>query len=306
MMCTRELTHPPRILPLYARALAPSVPGASHLPCVAGGGGEVPDLRLTLTDVRVDARHLTGYGRLCAFATHDSLPATYPHVLAFPLHLAVMADRRFPVPAMGLVHLANRITQHRPICREERIELAVTPTPLQPHPGGRTFSLVTEARVAGELVWRELSTMLRRERRERRAGAPPARRDRPAEPLSSVPAQWPLPGDLGRRYASVSGDRNPIHTHWLGARAFGFSRPIAHGMWTMARCLAAVEHRLPEAFTIDVRFRAPITLPGTVAFSKALEPDGIRFSVTDHTGARTHLQGRARSGPDEAAGEQRA
>ena len=36
----------------------------------------------------------------------------------------------------------------------------------------------------------------------------------------------------------MSGDVNPIHLHALTARAMGFPRAIAHGMWTYARTLA--------------------------------------------------------------------
>ena len=75
---------------------------------------------------------------------------------------------------------------------------------------------------------------------------------------------WKLAGDLGRRYAAVSGDYNPIHVHPLSARLFGFPSAIAHGMWTKARCLAALEPRLPDAFTVEVAFRKPILLPATV------------------------------------------
>ena len=61
--------------------------------------------------------------------------------------------------------------------------------------------------------------------------------------------EWRLPGDLGRRYAAVSGDRNPIHLYPLTAKALGFPRQIAHGMWSLARCVAALENRLPDAVT---------------------------------------------------------
>ena len=74
-------------------------------------------------------------------------------------------------------------------------------------------------------------------------------------------AQWRLPGDLGRRYAGVSGDRNPIHLHDVPAKLLGFPRTIAHGMWTKARCLAALENRLPEAFAVEARFRRPVRCP---------------------------------------------
>jgi len=301
-MASRKLDAPPRILRLYARALAPLLPGASHLPWVAGGGGAVPDVELTMSGARVDRRRLADYDQVCSFPVHQTLPATYPHVLAFPLQLALLTDGRFPISAVGLVHVANRITQHRPIGRDERVDLRVRATPLTDHPRGRSFSLETGARVAGELVWEESSTMLHR---ERRAGTAAPHDERPETPLSALAAEWRLPADLGRRYAAVSRDRNPIHLHALSARAFGFSRPIVHGMWTMARCLAALEHRLPEAFSVDVRFRASIPLPGTVTFGKTLQDGGIRFWVTDPIGERTHLDGRAQPGTDGATTGQR-
>ena len=109
-------------------------------------------------------------------------------------------------------------------------------------------------------------------------------------------AAWRLPGDLGRRYAAVSGDRNPIHMHALSAKAFGFPRAIAHGMWTKARCLAALEQRLPDAFSVEVEFRRPILLPGKVAFGSLEEgtSSSIRFAVSKRRGrARDrHLDGR--------------
>ena len=76
-----------------------------------------------------------------------------------------------------------------------------------------------------------------------------------------------MPGDIGRRYAAVSGDRNPIHLHGLSARLFGQQGAIAHGMWTKARCLAALQGHLPEAFTVEVAFKLPVRLPAKVAFA---------------------------------------
>jgi acyl dehydratase len=299
-MPTRELESPPRILPLYARAIAPLLPGASRLPWVSGNGGEIPDSRLVLGQVQVDPGHVSDYARVCGFsargsAPDDELPATYPHLLAFPLHLALMTDRRFPLGAIGLVHVGNRITQHRPIRLEERLELRARATPLEKHPRGRTFSLVSEARIEDEIVWEELSTMLRRTRRAE-TSAPPPEAGEPGPLPGSAPgslplvAEWRLPGDLGRRYAAVSGDRNPIHMHPLSARAFGFPRAIAHGMWTMARCLAALE-QTAAAFSIDVRFRRPILLPATVGFACAAEDDLVGFCVREVDGDATHLEG---------------
>jgi acyl dehydratase len=286
---TRELHSPPGTLGLLARAAVPMLPLASRLPFVAGGGTELPDIELALRDARADRDALAAYAKVCGFPLRNTLPPTYPHILAFPLHLALMTDGRFPFPAIGLVHVANTITQHRPIGVTEALTLTVRAQDLQPHPKGRTFAIATRARSGGELVWEATSTMLRRgggtgEKPKEKAG-------RELEPS----ATWRLPGDLGRRYAAVSGDRNPIHLHDLTAKAFGFDRAIAHGMWTAARCLAALDARLPDALTAEVEFRRPILLPATVAFAAGpAARKATRFSVRDARTGTPHLEGTVR------------
>jgi hypothetical protein len=289
----RELSGPPGSPGLYARAAAPLVPGASRLPFVGGRGSQVPELELRLSDVEIDQRHLAAYARVCEFRLADTLPATYLHVLAFPLHMALMTDSSFPFPAVGLVHLENRIVVRRPVRVTERPSLRVRPTPIESHPRGRTFSIVTEARVDDELVWEEESTMLRRGGGEGGDG----KGSRPAEPEPlPTSATWRLDGGLGRRYAAASGDRNPIHMHDLSAKLLGFPRAIAHGMWTKARCLAALEGRLPDAYAVEVRFRKPILLPAEVAFASAGEGDATRFSVRDVAKGTPHLDGTVERG----------
>ena len=300
-MTVRALDSSPSILPLYARAAAPMIPGASLLPFVPGRGKEIPDLELTLDGVRADAGEVAAYARVCGFALRDRLPPTYPHVLAFPLHMAVMADGGFPFGAVGLVHVENRIVQHRPIGIGEELKLRVKPTKLQPHPKGRTFALVTEARIGRQKVWESTSTMLRRGggseqpadgTETSKSRTPEAHR--PGDDDLTPGAEWRLGGDLGRRYAAVSGDRNPIHMHSLTARPLGFKAAIAHGMWTKAHCLAAIESRLPEAFEVEVRFRKPIFLPARTELLTAQRGEEIGFAVRDSKRQTPHLDGRAR------------
>jgi acyl dehydratase len=291
-MPVRELKSAPGMLPMFARAGAAMVPGASRLPFVGGGGREIPDLTLVLPDVAIDRDRLAAYDRVCAFSLSDELPATYPHMLAFPLQLALMTDGSFPFPAIGLVHIVNRIVQHRPVRAGERLSLRVSATPVEPHPRGQQFSLLSEARVGDELVWEEISTNLRR---GSGSGEGSASEVPSAEGLPAT-ATWRLPGDLGRRYASVSGDFNPIHVHSLSARLFGFPSAIAHGMWTKARCLAALEPRLPDAYTVEVTFRKPILLPASVKFVQGPAVDGIRFGVRGAKKDTAHLDGRLTSG----------
>jgi acyl dehydratase len=290
-MATRVLARSPHILPLYARAAAPMLPGASLLPFVPGGGGEIPELELEQAGVNADPAALAAYTKVCGFALRDHLPPTYPHVLAFPLHMAVMADGSFPFGAVGLVHLENRIVQQRQLGSEEELTLSVRPTKLQPHPKGQTFTLVTEARAGDELAWESISTFLRRGKGSGEAGGK-------AEDFATIPAstlasaEWRLGGDLGRRYAGVSGDRNPIHMHSLTAKPLGFPAAIAHGMWTQARCLAALQSLLPDAFSVEVRFRKPILLPGKVEFASAEAGEEIAFTVRSADKQIPHLDGR--------------
>jgi acyl dehydratase len=296
-MATRELNSAPSMLPLFARAGAAMIPGASHLPFVGGGGRDVPDTALRLTDVAIDSDRLVAYDRVCGFDLSDAVPATYPHILAFPLQLSLMTDSSFPFPAIGLVHIHNRITQHRPIRASERLQIDVWATPFEDHPRGRQFSLVSEVRVGDELVWDEVSTNLKRGCGSEDATAPGS--ELPSAEEMPATATWSLPGDLGRRYGSVSGDLNPIHMHPLSARLFGFPSAIAHGMWTKARCLAALGPELPAAFTVEVAFKRPILLPSTVQFAEARQADQIRFGVRSMKN-KPHLDGVVYSSPSKS------
>jgi acyl dehydratase len=291
----RTLDSSPSILPLYARAALPMIPGASLLPFVPGGGGEIPEgLDLVLAGVKADPADVAAYARVCGFTLRDQLPPTYPHMLAFPLHMAVMSDGSFPFGAVGLVHVENSIVQKRPIGIGEEMTIRVSPTKLQPHPKGKTFSLKTEVFVDGEVVWESTSTMLRRGKSD---GNSPGKQEKGFESLpedAPASAEWKLDGGLGRRYAGVSGDRNPIHMHSLTAKPLGFPGAIAHGMWTKARALAQLGSKLPDSFEADVRFRKPVLLPARVEFASAEEGEEILFAVRDAKNGTPHLDGRVR------------
>jgi MaoC like domain len=217
--------------------------------------------------VSPDLARLAAYDRVCGFRLRDELPPTYPHVLAFPLAVSVL--RKLPVPLLGLVHIENRIECVRPLQLGERLDLSVRAADPELHPRGTQFVLHTTAAVAGTVVWRERSTYLRRT-----SGGSGSRHEDPPARFAAV---WDVAGDVGRRYASVSGDWNPIHLHNLTARLFGQRGAIAHGMWTAARCVAALEGVLGETCEVEVRFRRPVRLGTRVGFSW----DANDFSVWD-------------------------
>jgi len=214
----------------------------------------------------------------------DRLPATYPHVVAFPLAMRIMTERSFPFAVLGLVHIGNEIVQRRPVSPDEPLSVRAGAQDLEPHDRGTQFTIAAEGRVGDELVWESRNVYLHREGAGGGGGGPKGEREGPAP----ATARWRVPEDIGRRYAAVSGDRNPIHMHALGARLFGMPRAIAHGMWLKARCLAQLEPSLPDAFSVGVRFKLPVLLPAQVAFGRR---DGGAFEVREASSGKPHLSG---------------
>jgi acyl dehydratase len=282
-MTTKALTSPPSLLPLYGRA---AVTGPLHR------GDTLPDSTYTLAEQSIDSRHLAEYQRVCGFRVSDMLPATYLHVLAFPLSVALMTESAFPFPLVGLVHVANSITTVRPVRADEPVSFTVRAANLRPHSAGRQLDLLAEANVGGEKVWSGRSTYLRRGKPSGDGSEKPKSRPAPvpSEQGGSV-AQVRVPENIGRKYGAVSGDRNPIHMHSLTARAFGFPKAIAHGMWLKARTLAALEGRLPEAFTVDVAFKTPVLLPSTIAIATTLDGTDWMLDVRNAKSGKPHLSG---------------
>ena len=167
-------TTPPALLPLFARALMPgrhAGEGSTGLP-------DMPSLEAQLIGADTGTAALARYRNVCGFASQRHIPATWPHILAFPLHLRLLTDRAFPLPLLGLVHLRNRITQHRGIGEGEPLDIRVRLGAAEPTERGIEFDLVTEATAAGRLVWEETSTNLFRQPGSAgpadRKGPPPA------------------------------------------------------------------------------------------------------------------------------------
>ena len=282
-MTTVELKNAPGSGGLYLKA------AIGMTPLAGSRKKELPDTVLQLAPKPADIGKLSGFCRVTEHTMLDTLPPVYFNVLAFPLHMALLTGDGFPFPVIGLVHIENKIEQLRQVHSAEPLGLSVSACNLRPHAKGRQFDVVSEARVGDELVSTATSTYLRRGKSNDSAAAA----DDAAVDYSALPtiAEWKLPGDLGRRYASVSGDRNPIHMHSLTAKAFGFPAAIAHGMWSKARALAAIDNKLPEAFTVHVAFKRPILLPSKVTFGVAERPDGLDFTIRNAKKGTPHLDG---------------
>jgi len=176
---------------------------------------------------------------LCNIPDSAELPPTALHILAAPLHIDLLTDKRFPIKSMGVVHASNGIRCLAPVPPDAPVEIGCRIGPTRWRPKGLEFDLLTEARLNGQPVWEEVTTIFsrvldevaREASKERKASAPD-----PDWPDAET-ALWELPANLGRAYGSIAGDRNPIHLYSWTAKPFGFSRAIIHGMYLLTRAM---------------------------------------------------------------------
>ena len=223
---------------------------------------------------------LLSYRDCCRADGEPGLPLHFPHVLVSPLHLALMTQPEFPLGLLGSLHLRNHAVRYRPIAVEERLDFFVSTGQARFRPQGIEFDLETEARVGEELVWAEVSTFLVRKKLST---------EDPASPLAGL-FDWPeegeeltqfqIPGNAGRRYASITGDYNPIHISPLAARLFGFPQDLVHGMWGVARASAGLKELQTEnPVRADVSFKGPLYIGKQVRVNGISTSDGRKIKI---------------------------
>ena len=269
-----------------------------------GNGGKVsrdqlPQSTYYVDDLHIDQENLDDYRKICGFADDGKVPATYFSVLSQTLQMNMMVKEPFPFAMLGLVHVDNSVTQYSPIGERETVAMSVTFDNLRDHAQGQQFDFVTIVKSEEEVIWEGTSTYLSRSKKpssKDKKSAPRPVMVKPEVNEEGVHSIFEVPEDIGRRYAFVSGDFNLIHLHPLSARAFGFPKAIAHGMWSKAKCLALMGE-LPDAYTIDVSFKLPIFLPAEVEL--IAEPvaklknvdDTCEFGLYSSKNNKPHLAG---------------
>jgi len=282
-----HFTAAPAIAPAYLKILL------ARKPSFACGG--VPRIEAVLDRFTINPRHLARYRRVCGDRDATELPITYPHVLAAPLHLAMLACDAFPVSLLGVVHTRNRIIQQRPLRTDDTGEIHSWMEGHRETARGQEIDLQTQLRVGGQPLWSEVSTLLAR----RAEGHRPPRTREGGLPQLDVPPRQDVststfvvsPG-VGRQYARVSGDFNPIHIMDVTARFFGFKRAIAHGMWSLARCAAEIgAPTFSRPCTLDVAFKRPISFRARTVLESWMADQRMGFSLRDSEIPRDHLLG---------------
>jgi acyl dehydratase len=288
----------PSIVSSYARVVcvrkAPLVPD----------GEELPPLEAVLSHFKPSRDRVAAYRAVCGAPPSEFLPIAYPHVLATPVHLALMTSSAFPVRIMGLVHLRNHIEQRRPLRLDESGRLRVWIDGHRDTNVGQEFDVNTSVEVDGQAVWQETCVFMARRMtpaKKRYAGriaagegipAPDAEAVRPASADTVRSSGFDADEGVGWRYARASGDFNPIHLSKVGARMFGFNQPIAHGMWSMARSLAALDASSFEgAKRVDVVFKRPVMIPAPLTLETWYTAEGAGFALKGTGKGKMHVAG---------------
>lgn len=258
----------PSLSKLYVNAAATAA--RRRVLGTSSGKKKLPAVSHEVREVRADVANLTAYQHLVGETASDILPAGFVHALAFPVSMSVMNRDDFPLPLLGMIHLRNHVEQLAPIQFTEALDIRSWSENLSGHRAGTQVDVIAEVRSnsTDELLWRGVSTYLAKgvflpgiDKPGHSNGSGGTGDFSPPDPT----ALWQLGLDIGRSYAAVSGDFNPIHLSVLSAKALGLRGSIAHGMYLASRALADVGVAKGDAFSWDVAFEAPVFLPARLA-----------------------------------------
>jgi acyl dehydratase len=283
-MTVLEFSRLPSVAALMLRAAATGLRRPDRVDTLAA-------VTRVLPRCRVDPNAVARYRALCGMGAASSAPLTYPQLLGFPLLLDFLASRDCPWPALGLIHLANRIEQIEPVIPGDELRVELSAGALLSHPKGQAFALDMRVLRAGRLVWQATQTLLKRGQPDP-VGAVYEGLGGGGEALTRH-ASFDVPADIGRQYARLSGDFNPIHLWPLTARLFGFKRAIAHGLWSQAKALALLDLQMPGGHAVlETQFMTPLSIPAHAGLWRGGATSGLHFELRDAQGDRVHLRSR--------------
>lgn len=250
-----------------------------------------PELHARVERVKIAAAAVRRYSDMCGFPEGAVLPATFPHVLAMPLHLKIFATSAFPLRPMGLIHLSNVIETPGELRVGAEYDLDVAARNYRQTDAGIAFDMDSQFSAGGQVVWRETCVFLSRwpDAAERSGGARPPRPPK-APKDAAVLAELDVARKTAWSYARVSRDFNPIHLSDRAARFFGLRGAISHGMWSLARSLAAEAGTgwVPGA-RLDTQFLTPVQLPARVTVKQWTAEGHVRRAMCDVRTGRVHM-----------------
>lgn len=320
------------MLKLYAQAalyqVKPTVQSKQE-----GGSYQLPILPAnTLKEtLKVSAEHCNAYNGLTNWGGQFAalLHPNYIQTLSLPMQLAMMVSQPFPFKPIGLVHVANNIKVQKLPEQSAQLSLSTEFGKIYFHRRGWLFEVKTFAREQGSqsamhniqatsyyLARSKHSLQQSEHFKEKCENAPKWIQDAAQGALDLVAQQsnrssnelarhdFMFAKDIGRKYAKISNDYNPIHLYPFTARLLGFKKAIAHGMyskaWAVSQLIKTYSFTQPS-FEVNTTFLNPILLPLTTTLLSTTGQSGnaeIRFALQSlKNGTQNmHLYGVIRAG----------
>lgn len=280
----RELRRPPDARLFMARAFLPK-----------RGRLALPALVLRLAPAAANPADLEAYGALTGQRTGAALPLAWPQVWGFRLQMALLTDRRFPLPIWSALQVRNRLLQHARLAAAQPCAITVQPRALRRLDKGVEVDLHCALHDAtGQRAWESLTTYYWRGSGSTAPDLPAPAATSPAiDAGAPVLAQWPSGQGAGWRFGALTGDYNGLHWSDRYARAFGFPRAFHHPPRVVGQCLAhlpidaaAEGQRLDLWIKGPAFYRSQLTLRGQRGGGTAL------FALHVDADARPAIVGR--------------
>ncbi|WP_269518799.1 MaoC/PaaZ C-terminal domain-containing protein [Alteromonas sp. BMJM2] len=225
----------------------------------------------------------------------DYLHPCFPQMLGLSQHICALSHPNSPFSLIGLVHIENEIRQYQPLtCKD--LSLHCYFDNIVPHPYGVQVDIIILVSQEGARCQTVRSSYLYR------LPSIDAINTTEKSELIDTQVEWsPLiehsklhfESGIGRRYAQISGDYNPIHLAKWSARLVGFKNVMAHGNYVLALALSKLNYnwRLPtERVAISSHFKRPIILPSTAILNATMLPlnfeKSVRFELANTSASR--------------------
>ncbi|NMH58941.1 MaoC family dehydratase [Alteromonas ponticola] len=244
----------------------------------------------------IDPDHYQRYCSLVDWKASTRLHPLYLQMKSFALQLQCLADRRNPFPLLGLVHIRNQVWQSAQVDLQVMVNLTAKLGQLKTHSKGWVIEVIVEGhqrdeciyRATGEYLMRVNAPHVSRQKNKGQGDLPPF-----WETYQHV-AQWQVADSIGRDYAKVSYDYNPIHLSAFSAKLFGFKQAIAHGMWSLAKCYSQLvdDRHAAEAVELHAEFLKPILVPAECVLMQGQHSADSQFALLNGKCSEPHIRGR--------------
>ncbi len=257
----------------------------------SGDSSIIPNIVVRKSEFNFSKSKIDYFTDLVGFKKDSTLvPSLYIHLLGFNLQSFLILHKDFPFPAMGMVHISNKVIQHRPFTLNEIDKVEAYFENPKKHNRGVVFTVVSKVfDKNGVVIGENHAEQLKIIGKGESSGI-----KKQFEALTGKSFNWEFESNIGRRFSTISGDINPIHLFPITAKLFGFKRHIAHGMYSCSRALATIDKELSNVNSYEyyTEFKQPIFLPGNGVFTISKKSDQeLTFELVNAEKNKPHVNG---------------